>query len=222
MKYEKNIDFLINLFYTAPAMITEELFEKCVNKDPEAWDEFVKRYKYLVTRSVKYKLYKLGVRFLRDEILDIVQEIFLFIWEKDKLQKVKNLKCLRAWLAIVSINFTSDYCKKSTFSHAKNTLLLNENTFFENPEITPELFISSPELNTAKMLESNELWRALGKEMSKLRPQQQLALKFNIYEGKKQKEIARIMNIPLNTVSTLIKRAKMHLRKNLKEAFEKK
>ena len=56
----------------------------------------------------------------------------------------------------------------------------------------------------------------LKREISKLEYKEQLALKFNLYEGKKQKDIAKIMNLPKGTIASLISRAKHRLRENLK------
>ena len=44
-------------------------------------------------------------------------------------------------------------------------------------------------------------------------------LRFNIYENKKQKDIAEIMNLPQGTVATLISRGKKHLKEKLKNFF---
>ena len=201
-------------------MTAQELLQRCVDKDTTAWDEFVRRYDGLVTRSVKYKLNKFDKYLSKSETRDIVQEIFLLIWEKDKLAGVKNTACLKSWLTIVSINFTSSYCRKNIFKTAKNTFSMDGNPSPEMPEITLGSMIPSSELNTAKILESNELSGIFNKEISKLEYRQQLMLKFSIYEGKSQKDIAQIMNIPMGTVATLTSQAKKRIRKRLEEVLD--
>ncbi len=197
-------------------MTTEELLQKCVKRDRFAWDEFARRYHGLVTKSVGHKLHKLGVRLSKTEVLDIVQEIFLVIWEKDRLSGVKDTSTLKGWLVIVSMNFASNYYKKNTTRAARNTLSLDEVSSSENPEITLGSMIPSSTFDTAKTLESNELRNILKTEISKLDCRQQLALKLNIYDGKTQKDIAEIMNLPTGTIATLITRAKKRLRERLR------
>ncbi len=203
--------------YNEPAMSPEELLKKCVNKDKNAWDEFIRRYSGLVTRSVKYKLNKLNVKVDRSEFQDIVQEIFLSIWEKDKLAEIKNTSNLKGWLVITSINRTSNYCRDHVYKRAKNTLSLDSGPSADIPGLKLGDVIPSPGLNTAKMLEAAEIERLLKEAINKLEYRQRLALKFNLYDGKKQKEIARIMHIPQGTVGYLIMNAKKNIRKKLKE-----
>ena len=217
MKYEIFIDFLIRKQYNLDVMETCELLRKCVQKDRKAWDEFFKRYESLVIRSVRYKLKKLNFRASPEEYRDIVQEIFTSIWEKDKLSKVKNPDCLKGWLAIVALNYTFNYCSRKAFKKAKNTLSLDEGLTEENPGLCLSNIIPSRKLNTEKTLEANELNRIISSEISKLVPRQQLALKLNILDGKKQKDISSIMNIPEGTVATLISRAKKQLKANLQK-----
>lgn len=197
-------------------MTTAELLKRCIAKDRGAWDEFTGRFTPLVKRSVSYKLNKLNLGYSRDQVEDIAQEVFLLIWEKDKLSSVRDTSSLKGWLAIVSLNITSNYCKKHIFSSGGRLLSLDEAKNFDSPGSTLSEVLSSEKLSTLKTLEANELKEIIDKELSLLPAKQQLALKFNIYDGEKQHDIARIMNVPAGTVATLIKRGKETLREKLK------
>ena len=189
-------------------MTTEELLQKCVRKDRSAWDEFSRRYTTLVTRSVKYKLGKMGLYLAKADILDIVQDIFLAIWEKDKLSTLREASCLDNWLVITSLNATSNYCRKNGIFGPRKTLSLDDGALLDQ--------IEAPPIKCGNM-EFSELKNILDKEISKFGYRQALALKFHIYDGKKQKDIAKIMNVPAGTVATWIKRGKEKLRANLKD-----
>ena len=219
MKNQIFLDFLIKMAYNINVMTAKELLRGCIDRDAAAWDEFVRRYGGLVTRSVRYKLNKLGRHLPKNETRDIVQEIFLSIWEKGKLSGVKNTVSLKSWLVIVSLNATSNYCRRHVFK-AGGTLSLDESPFPGSPDAKLGSMIPSPKFNTAKMLEENELKSILKKEISKLEYRKQLALKLNIYDGKKQKDVAQIMNIPEGTAATLISRAKSQLRRSLKDILD--
>ncbi|MEA3488921.1 MAG: RNA polymerase sigma factor [Candidatus Omnitrophota bacterium] len=198
-------------------MTVKELLQKCVDRDRDAWDEFVRRYRSVVARSVQYKLKNMNASMKRGEYLDIVQEIFLLIWEKGRLSKVKNANCIRGWLAIVSMNVTSNYCRKQILESGGRLFSLDGNPLLEEQGAIMRDVLPSGRLDTKKMLESGELKSAIDREIAKLGTKQRLALKFNIYDGKSQKDIAEIMNIPGGTVATLIKRAKERLRHRLRD-----
>jgi len=201
-------------------MTGKELLKKCVDKDRNAWDLFIRKYQGVVYRSVRYKLRRLNMRYPEREIRDIVQEVFLRLWEKERLAKVKTFDALEGWLAMVSINYTANYCRKRAFSGAENSLSLSGQIPGSFPGARLEDVISSGKLNTAKELESAEIKRALESEISKLEPRQRLVLKFNLYEGKKRREIADIMNIPLGTAAVLLKRARDRVRSGLERELE--
>ena len=197
-----------------------DLFEKCRTKDRVAWDKFVKRYKGLVEKSIRYKLNKLGVCLDKQIVLDILQEVFLSIWEKDKLSELRSADCLQGWLAIISINMTSNYCRKNVFLSHDLLMPLEEELVSDSRDATLENVMPGDKCPTYDILRSKELRCFLEKEISRLGIKQQLVLKFSIYDAKKQKDIARLMDIPENTVSTLISRGKKHLRKKLEAYIE--
>jgi len=204
-------------------MSPEELLSKCVDYNHTAWNIFIKRYKTLITKSVRYKLAALGVTFSKNESNDIVQQIFFELWEKNKLKKVRNAVCLEKWLTIVSVNITLNYCKEKTFRDSRKIIsfekkLCRDNSISEKVLISA--FLPDEKFNSARILESHETREIIKREISKLEYRQQLVLKFNLYHGKTQKDIAEIMNIPGGTVASLIKRAKELLRKNLNKFYK--
>ncbi|MGB2600303.1 MAG: sigma-70 family RNA polymerase sigma factor [Candidatus Omnitrophota bacterium] len=198
-------------------MTTEQLIKRCIDKDHGAWGEFVKRYQGLVTRGVRYKLKKLNINLPNSEFRDIVQEIFLYIWEKDKLSGIRDVSCIRAWLAMISVNRTFNYCKSKTFRMERNARSLDEDLSEDKPGRTLKSILPSTKLDNSKSIESNEIRKALEKGISKLSHKQQLALKLSLYDGRTQKEISRIMNEPENTIASHIKRGKEYLRKGLSD-----
>ncbi len=204
-------------------MTTEELLTKCVNHDRAAWDIFIARYKNLVTKSVRYKMASLGVTFSQNESRDIVQQIFLELWTKNKLKKLRKAVCLKNWLTIVSLNMTLNYCKEKTFRNSRKLVSLEKDLCRHNSgheKILLNKFLSDEKFDSSRILESQERLTAITREISKLEYRRALILKLNIYHGKTQKDIAGIMNIPAGTVATLIKRSKELLRKNLRKFYE--
>ena len=202
---------------TMRSLTTTELVQRCVKKDAKAWEEFTRRYEKLVRRSVNYKLDRLNAKKLKSDLPDIIQEIFLSIWKNDRLAGIRDLASLKSWLVMVSINATSNYCQRKSSKILVKTLSLQSTLTREDAELKLQDVIPSTKLKTEKMLESSEINSVLTREIARLGHKQRLALKLNLFNGRTQKDIAGIMNIPENTVATLIHRAKHNLREHLKE-----
>ena len=196
----------------------EKLVQKCIRRDNKAWAEFVRRFEGLLLRAVKYKMRRLKAGLPKEECRDIVQEVFLSIWNNDRLSGIRNLSSIRSWLVLVAINATSNYCARRSNKHARLTRSLQEKA---SPDVgvTLEEVIPSPTLKTGDMVKRSEARRTLDAELGKLKPKQQLALKLNLFEGKTHKDIAGIMKIPEKTVTTLIRRGKENMRPGLREIY---
>ena len=202
-------------------MTDTELFEKCKKRNRRAWDIFVRRYREHVRKSITYKFYKMDLRIPHSEISDIVQEVFLLIWEQDKLKNVKHPSNIGHWLALTAINASISYCRKHLFSSMNRSYSLDSVTLENNTQAPLAEILPSSKFNTSKEINKNEIFQIFEKELTKLNHKNRLALKFNIYDGRTQKEIAQIMNLPINTVSTMIKRSKDRIKKQLKKVLDK-
>ncbi|MBF0215521.1 MAG: sigma-70 family RNA polymerase sigma factor [Candidatus Omnitrophica bacterium] len=196
-------------------METDELIRKCLEKDSGAWDEFVRKYQSLVHRSVNYKLRALNVRTGACEFKDIAQDIFLKIWESQKLRDIKDIKCLPSWLAIVSINFTANYCRTKRFGIINKAVSFDDEIDIKGSTVRLSSIIPDKQRNINSFIENKELLEIMKKEINSFSLKKQLVLKFHLYENKKHKEISRVMNLPRNTVTTMINRAKGQLSERL-------
>jgi len=200
-------------------MNTEELIKRCIDRDHTAWDIFVKRYKGLIIRSVRYKLKKNNADMPYDEYRDIVQEIFLEIWEKNRLSRINDISSLEKWLIMYSLNRTSNYWRDH-LRRSKATVSLDKDISGSQPEFTLASILPCNKHRGDKAAEYGDIREILEKEFEKLNDRQKVVLKLNLYHRKKQKDIASIMNIPQNTVSTLIRRAKNQVREGVGKYLE--
>lgn len=191
-------------------MDLKELLDRCRQKDHKAWNIFTRRYKGLVCRSVRYKINKLGVKIGRDEFRDIVQEIFLSLWEREKLNKVTRVNSFEGWLAVISINHTHNYCRENVFG-SRDVVFSQIVTNSENECL--ESFFLCGQSDAWKTIEGKDIKNLIEQEINKLPIRQRLAIRLNYIEDLKYKDISEIMNIPTNTVSTLIRRAKLNMKK---------
>ena len=195
-------------------MKTEELVKRCIRKDKLAWDEFVCKYQGLVKRAVYYKLNKMNSKSLRSEVDDIVQEVFLMLWRDNKLTQLKDLSSLKGWLAIVTINKTLNYCKRR-WKEQQRTRSLNQS--LGDDGFTLEDIIPSGAFDPNKALAVKEMVEGIRHGVKMLKKKEKRALELNLYGGKRQTDIAEVMDIPVGTVSTLISRAKRKVQESVRE-----
>ena len=178
---------------------THDMIERCIKREEKAWLEFINRFSGLVYYSASQRLRRDGFRFNEQDVQDIVQNVFVDIWEKSKLVEVRERDKIQAWLSIVgqtrALNFMR---KKKERLLAEDELFKVENVVSDNGE-TDRLELAE-ELETA---------------IKPFEPREKIILKLNIIHGKTHKEIAEFMKIPINTVSTIIARRKKFLREIL-------
>lgn len=126
--------------------------------------------------------------FIKSNAEDITQEVVIKLWKN--INKIKNEEHLKAWLIRTTINTSIDYNRSN-----KNEANLEENEsyYFEKEDL--EIF----------------------EELKKLKPVSRNIIYLYYYQGYKTKEIAQILKMNINTVSTNLSRAKQELKNILKE-----
>lgn len=126
---------------------------------------------------------------------DIVQEVFIRL-----IKNIKNLgqnaDYIKAWIIRVTINVSKDYNKNSWYKKVKPIYDKESDFNFETEELE------------------------ILKELSKLKPIYRNIIYLYYYEGYKIKEIAKILNLKENTVSSNLIRARNKLKGMLEEGGE--
>ncbi len=179
---------------------THELIERCIKREERAWSEFIDRFSGLVYYSARERLKRNGFSFSEQDIQDIVQNVFIEIWEKSSLSEVRERHKIKAWLSIVGQTRALNFMRK------KRERLLREEELFKIENIVSD---KGEEYRI-------ELMEEVEKAVENFPPREKIILKLNIAHGKTHKEIADFMNMPINTVSTIIARKKQVLRALLK------
>lgn len=132
----------------------------------------------------------------REVAEDVVQEVFLKLWQKDKLQ-MKSLNYLYSCVKNASINYT--YSKEGKVLKISDEFI---------PAIVADDYSIDQEIEKMKLLE--ELYTAI----EKLPPQSREVLKLVYLKRQKYTDVAEQMGISLNTVKTHMTRAYKLLRKH--------
>lgn len=182
------------------------LVEKCTRYEQDAWDEFLRRYGPLIQGTVIRKLTSLGLADAKADADDIFQEVFKDLVENDcrALVSIKNRDRIESWLCAVALHKTFDFVRKkgrNSHSAAAHSRVAEQSASY-----------SSPESSDAEAMER------VSDAVKKLRPDEQLLLKWYYVDSLKYKEIAHVANIPINTVSSRLFRIKRKLFRHLNKA----
>ena len=137
-------------------------------------------------------LYRTAYQYLlrTDAAEDIVQEAFIKLFTRKK--SFNDSEHEKAWLLRVTINL----CKNYLVSKSANETELNED-------------IISGEAN---FKEKSETQIDLEHQLDKLSPQQRTCIYLYYYEGYKIKEISAMLDLNINTIKSILSRARQSLR----------
>jgi RNA polymerase sigma-70 factor (ECF subfamily) len=176
-----------------------ELVVRCLEKDNEAWDIIIRRY--------RRRIFNIAYQFVGrvDEAEDLSQEIFLKIFRS--LHKFNMQACFAYWLIKVSKNYCIDYYRKKQKERAAIVQKMDYHT-----AVVPE-----EEDNPVLELEKKEKASVLQKAFSGLPKSSRICVIMRDIQGYTYQEIAEILKIPEGTVKSRINRGRKLLAQLLSE-----
>jgi RNA polymerase sigma-70 factor (ECF subfamily) len=136
---------------------------------------------------------------------DVLQDVFLQIWEKAPLYDPVRGKPL-TWIVTLARNKAIDRLRSTQRSHRLHSEVEREAQAFDPTE----------ENNSADALEAVEKGQLVREAVQKLSKDQREAISLAFFSGLTQTEIAERLGEPLGTVKARIRRGMMRLREVLK------
>jgi RNA polymerase sigma-70 factor (ECF subfamily) len=170
------------------------LVERVVRRDPEALGELYDRHHRL--------LFSLILRVLRDrgEAEDVLQEVFVRVWERAETY-APSLGAPSAWLVRIARNRAIDRLRsRRVRAHVS-----------EAAEDTPRE-AAAPAPDPEALARTAESRRAILAALDALPPEQRRLVEAAYFEGYTQSELAEKFGLPLGTVKTRIRTAMQALR----------
>ncbi|MFC1699629.1 RNA polymerase sigma factor [Candidatus Omnitrophota bacterium] len=180
-----------------------DLVEQCLGRNRRAWQRFVEKFGSLVFWAIKDTLQRKGFEFNRQDIEEVFQDVFVLLWEKGKLEQIKNRNQISAWLAMVAANRTLNYLRKKRVNHI-NIESQDQGSLAGNSDINHDL-------------EAAESQTLLAQAFSSLEPKEIITLKLSYFFNKTHQEIAEILKMPTNSISSIVRRSKDKLKQSLTE-----
>lgn len=180
-------------------MRKQGLIKRCLKQDKQAWGVFVDEYSRLVYWAIQKRLATTGFEHNQADIDDIFQEVFVAVLQDAKLSQLREPKKLSAWLVMISSNKTISFMRKKS---------IRERSF------DPDIVVFRDNSFDQKLLAKDEL-SVVKDVIDSFSDKEKRVISFCLLEEKTHQQIAEILNISVNSVSTIVARAKEKLKKQL-------
>lgn len=151
-------------------------------------------------------LYTFGLRVLRsrEETADLLQEVFLQVWNKaDSYRREKGT--VYTWLVTMTRNRAIDLLRSKKHKQQSQTLDVGDLSLVADAQQT------NPHTRT----EIGEDQQLVANALKRLTKDQQQVIALAYYEGYSQSEIANKLNVPLGTVKSRMRKGLMEMRSML-------
>jgi len=180
------------------------LIERCVKGDIEAWDSLISSISPFISYVIEKKFQRSGIVYQRADIENLKQDILLSIWKGNKLKTIKDKDKAVPWIYAFAVNFVSDYLRDLRAANFKKTIPLGNS-------------LQSPSPLSDDELSNKEIQNAIDRALSSLNAKENIIIKLQLLYGKKYREIAEILKMPIGTVLVSGQRAKFKLRRRLEK-----
>jgi len=180
-----------------------EIVERVLGGDVNAFSVLVHKY--------QDRIYSAVVNYVSnpDDAMDITQDAFLKAY--DKLAKFNSKSAFYTWMYRIAINTAIDFIRKRKIRTADS---LDDERFTETGF---EPVSKDDSADPQKALASAENMRLLRTAIASLSDKLRIVLVLHDIEDLGQEQIAEILRIPVGTVKSRISRARMDLRRILRQ-----
>ncbi len=184
------------------------LVRKCIKKDSNAWDKLAGAITPLMASIIRSTFFRLGFNYQNSDIENIIQDILLSIWEKNKLATITNTENAVPWICTLASHTTSNYIRAiKPFDRAKASPLSES--------------LKSPCLDPPQEILNRKMQEDIERALNLLNVKENIIIKLYVLYNKSYKDISRILNMPIGTVLVYARRARIKLKGRLKK-YEKK
>jgi RNA polymerase sigma-70 factor (family 1) len=151
----------------------------------------------------KAKVYNFAYKFVltEDNADEITQIVFIKLWENRK--KLNITTSFDSFLYVLTKNACFDFLRK----------VVNDKKLLDSFITTYQYYLNND--NVEDSIRHQEFISCTEEIIEKLPPKQKEVFTMSVFDKKSYGEIAKIMNISINTVKTQLKLAKLFVRKNV-------
>lgn len=178
-----------------------DLLQRCLSKQPGAWNDFVDRFLSLIYHVVKYSAHLRSAQLAPVDVEDIAQEVLLQIVADDYklLRQFKGNANLSTYLTVVA----------RRISVHELTRKQNAREAIRKGDTRPVAEPVDESLAAQKGVDSLDEVEQL---LRKLSGQEREVVRQFYLEGRSYEEISGELDIPVNTIGAILSRARKRLR----------
>ena len=174
----------------------QQLITGCLEGKKESWDIFVERFSKLIYWSIWRTLENTSFGEKGDLAREIFQEVFEKLLERNELEKLREIEGIRKFLIVMACRLTLDKIK-ALGRHERKV------------EIAGEFNM----LDTSLQVVSHERGLLIAEALKGLSSKERRCIEWHYVDGKTHRQIAKVLGLPQDTVSSVIRRTKERLRK---------
>ena len=181
--------------------IDRNLLDRCVQKKPRAWEDFVDRFMGLVLHVIRHTAQSRSMRLSPEDRDDLCAEVFLAIIRNDYavLRNFRGQSSLATYLTVVARRIV-----------VRELLARGPGARLVSPAEHLPQAIPDPHLNAEKQtIDREEVEQLLGG----LQGTEALVVRMFHLEGKTYQEISSTVGMPENSIGPILTRARDKLRR---------
>ena len=186
----------------ALSQIDRNLLERCLQRKPSAWEDFVDRFLGLVVHVVNHTARARSVRLTPEDRDDLCAEVFLAVLEKDfaLLRNFRGQSSLATYLTVVARRIAV-----KVLLARKSTAPLGDGSAQHAAQAVPD-----PHADVEQRLsDREEVQRLLGG----LQGTEAQVVRMYHLEGKSYREISSAVGMPENSIGPILSRAREKMRR---------
>jgi RNA polymerase sigma-70 factor (ECF subfamily) len=186
--------------------VDRDLLRRCLSREPGSWNDFVDRFLSLIYHVIGYTAHLRSVRLNPQDVEDIASEILLKVVANDfrVLREFREDASLATYLTVISRRICIQQLvqrQRARDAVARGEVLAPQ----EEPDDAPVALKGIESLEEVEKL----LRRLSGKEREIVR--------LYYLEGRTYEEISTQTEVPVNSVGSILSRARKKLRGNVKK-----
>ena len=184
----------------------------CLEGDPAAWDDFVRRFSPLIRQVIGATLARFNAADRsQDRVADLFQGVFLALWEDDRRRlrsfQGRNNCSVNTWLRVVVSRLVIDALRRTN----PYTVALAE----EQPDDddAPSGVVLADEAPLADdRVQARQALEFIQDELNEMDQRDRLVLKLRFLDGMSGKQVAEMIGISRNHVDQISHRVKNRLK----------
>ncbi len=186
-------------------MDERQLIDRCIRGESRAWQVLVEEYGPTVHDAARFTLRRVLGAAQDEDVENVYQAVLLALCDRGahRLKLFQGRSSFRTWLTSVTGRFALNYIRTEKRKGSLKYCALDDSAG-DLPSREAALFPGGSE-------EREMLLTAL----DRIPARERLLLKLFYFDGLSYKSMAKLMKIPLNSVSPLLLRAKDSLKKHL-------